>query len=508
MITNIGDLLAQRAFIHPDKEAFVDVTQGKRLTYSQYDTEANRTANVLAAAGVRKGDRVALLMMNGAAYMELLFGIAKIGAVCVLLNWRLTAEELVFILKDSGAETLVYDGEFKEVVTRICANGDNRTDVSRWMHAGGKADADVIGQDFQGLKARASVAAPVTVGIETDPLFIMYTSGTTGLPKGVVHTHKTVLWAAIMMAATWDVRTSDRWLLALPFFHVASLMPAVMSVYCGIAGVILRAFDPSLCWQVIASERITNSLMVPTVLTMMLQVPEKDTCTYDNFRWITVGGAPVPVSLLKSYEALGVQVEQLYGLTENCGPGCQLQGEDAGRKVGSAGKPFLFAEIRLVDPNDQDVAQGTPGEIILRGKNVMQSYWNQPEATADTLKNGWLHTGDVAYMDEEGFIYIVDRLKDMIISGGENVYPAEIEKVIADMPQVNGAAVIGRPDPKWGEVSIAFVERSDNALTEAAVLAHCQASLARFKIPKAVVFMEELPRNPTGKIQKQALRDK
>jgi len=494
--------------LHPDKEAFVDVSQNKRVTYSQYNANVNRSANALSSLGVRKGDKVAILLMNSVEYMEVFFGIGKIGAIAVVLNIRLVGDELTYILSDSGAQTLVYGNEFRKVVAEIRAKG-SATAVNRWINVCGDLEPDEFALDLDVVKAGVSEAEPELVTFEDDPLFVMYTSGTTGLPKGAVHSHNTVIWAVISMAITWEMRQSDRFLLALPLFHVGALIPAVMSMYCGIAAVTARAFDPSLYWKIIESERITNSLMVPTIVTMMLQVPEKDTYDFSAFRWTAVAGAPVPVSLLEACTAHGFNVEQLFGLTEACGPGCQLVGKDVARKVGSAGKPFLFIEARVVDADDTDVPPGSPGELILQGKNVMVEYLNQPEETAHTLRNGWLHTGDIATVDEDGFIYIVDRLKDMIISGGENIYPAELEKVIAGMPGVAQVAVVGQPDLKWGETPMAvIVAQSGGNLDEKSVIEYCDGKMARYKIPKKVMFIESLPLTPTGKVQKRMLRQR
>jgi acyl-CoA synthetase (AMP-forming)/AMP-acid ligase II len=509
MKNNIGRLLAKRAFLHPDKEAFVDVSQNKRLTYSQYNTETNRAGNALQGLGVGKGDRVAILLLNTVEYMELFFGIGKIGAIAVTLNIRLAGDELGYIIRDSGAQTLVYGKEFQKVVAEIRAKGENDLPVIRWIQVGGGVETDEFALNFDDFKAKASETEPEPVTFEDDPLFIMYTSGTTGLPKGAVHTHNSVLWAVISMDITWEMRQADRFLLALPLFHVGALIPAVMSMYCGITAVTVRSFDPSLYWKVLDSERITNSLMVPTIVTMMLQAPEKDTCDLSSFRWAAIAGAPVPISLLEACVSHNFNVEQLFGITEACGPGCQLVGGEVARKVGSAGKPFLFIDVRIVDSDDRDVPPGTPGELIIQGKNVMLEYWNQPEETARTLRGGWLHTGDIAVMDEDGFCYIVDRLKDMIISGGENIYPAEIEKVIAGLNGVSQVAVVGEPDPVWGETPLAvIVARSDCNLDEKRVLEHCSGKMARYKIPKKVMFVDSLPLTPTGKIQKRILRQR
>jgi acyl-CoA synthetase (AMP-forming)/AMP-acid ligase II len=241
-------------------------------------------------------------------------------------------------------------------------------------------------------------------------------------------------------------------------------------------------------------------------MSFMLQVPEKDTCHYSSFRWASIAGAPVPISLLEACEKIGIRLEQLFGLTEACGPGCHLTADYVALKPGSAGKGFLFVDVRVVDSEDRDVPANEPGELILSGKNVMVRYWNRPEETEATLRNGWLHTGDVATMDEEGFIYIVDRLKDMIISGGENIYPAEVEKVIAGMPQVRQVAVIGTHDPKWGEVPMAIIVRNEQDLDANAVLEYCKDRMAGYKIPRTVTFMDSLPLTATGKVQKPILK--
>jgi acyl-CoA synthetase (AMP-forming)/AMP-acid ligase II len=281
-----------------------------------------------------------------------------------------------------------------------------------------------------------------------------------------------------------------------------------MAVYCGVAAIVPDGFDAAGFWKTIETERVTNALMVPTMLNQMLQVAEKGKCEHSSLRWLAVSGAPVPTSLLEAYGALGIELQQLYGLTEACGPGCQLTGNDVARKVGSAGRSFLHNDIRVVDAAGRDVPAGQRGELVIQGKHVMQGYWNLPEATAATLRDGWLHTGDIATIDGEGFVFIVDRLKDMIISGGENIYPAEIEKVISGLPGVTGVAVIGRPDPTWGETPVAIVERSDPALNEKAVIDCCKEKLAGYKIPKAITFVDSLPRTSTGKVKKAVLRER
>jgi acyl-CoA synthetase (AMP-forming)/AMP-acid ligase II len=505
MRNNVGYLLAKRALLHPEKEALIDVSDNKRLTYTQFNSSTNRAAHGLTDMRIRKGDRVGVLLSNCVEYMVLFFAIAKVGAVCVPLNSRLVTDELVYILNDSGARALAYGNEFRRVVADIRTGANHSTSVATWLYVGSEGEPNESDISFERLASQAPKWEPERQGYDEDALFIMYTPGTKGYPKGVVHTHNSTIWESVSMASTWEMRQDDRFFICMPLFHGASLMPAIMSIFRGNSVVMVRAFDPSLYWKIIASERVTNSLMVPTVLTMMLQAPEKNTCDFSSFRWAAVGGAPVPASLLQAYADMGIRLEQVYGLTE-AGPVSQLMGEDAARKLGSTGKPLLFSEVRVVDTNDQEVPPGVPGELVLQGPNLMREYWNLPEETAHTLRGGWLHTGDLATVDEEGFIYIVDRLKDMIISGGENIDPAEIEQVIRSMPQVSQVAVIGQPDPKWGETPLALIVRQDVSLDEERVISFCEGKLARYKIPKSVIFKDSLPLTPTGQVQKAILR--
>ncbi len=508
MRANVGEFLTRRAYLNPGSEAFVAPEREQRFTWAELNRRSNRTASMLASLGVGPGDRVALLLMNGVEFMESFFAVAKLGAVVVPLNWRLVPDELAFILQDAGARTLIFDSEFTANVADLHGRGTAATGVGDWIQAGGQTAP--FAADYDSLHANASEAEPAPGGGGEDPLYIMYTSGTTGRPKGVVHTHETAMWGSLSILTTADVRHGDRYMIALPLFHVGALTPMTANVHRGGTSIVLRQFDPRMAWRLVETERLTSMLAVPAMLNFMFQVPEKDTVDRSSLRWIMSGAAPVPVSLIEAYVAEGIEIHQVYGLTETCGPACLIAPEDAVAKAGSTGKAFFHTDIRIVDEAGREQTAGTPGEVLVRGPHIMKEYWNRPEATAETLVDGWLHTGDVAVMDAEGFVYIQDRKKDMIISGGENIYPAEVENVLLAHPAVKDAAVIGQPSAKWGESPLAIVVLQDGAAdadtTE--ILEFCRGRLARYKQPRAVEVVDDIPRNPSGKILKRVLRDR
>ena len=506
MHNNLGLLLAKRAYLNPDREAYVDSHRDLRLTFAALNARCNRLANALRADGIEPGERVGLLLMNSAEFMEAYFALAKVGAVVVPLNWRLVPDELEFILKDSGTRRLIYDEAFVDTVADLHARGA-RTDVGQWLQVTAEREAAHFAVGYEAFRDGGAEDEPEITARDQDMLYIMYTSGTTGLPKGVVHTHHTALWAVLTIAATAEYVDGDRYLAALPMFHVGALTPLAVNVYRGATSVVMRSFDPNLAWKLIEREKITTGLMVPAMLNFMLQAEAFKRCDYSSVRWIMTGAAPVPVALTEKYDQLGIGVLQVYGLTESCGPACVMDSANALRKPGSTGKAFFHTEVRIVDEHGRPCPAGEAGEVVVRGAHNMREYWNRPDATAETLRDGWLHTGDVAVMDEEGFVFIQDRIKDMIISGGENVYPAEIEGVLMSHPQVVEAAVIGLPSEKWGESPLAIVVRRDESLAVKDVMEHCRGKLAGYKRPQAVEFVDQIPRNPSGKILKRVLRE-
>jgi len=505
MTVNIGDLLRRRAHHDPNHEALVEPASGRRLTYRELNARANRVANGLRAMGVGEGDRVALLLMNGTEFVESFYAVAKIGAVNVPLNWRLVADELEFILADAGATVLVHSVEFAGIAAELRSRGD-ATAIRHWIQVGGDTADGAV--DYDDWLAAQSDTEPELAGSGDDLLFIMYTSGTTGLPKGVMHTHDTVMWAMHTVAATTDFRVDDRFLNSLPLFHVAALTPCLCVAYRGQTLVIMRAFDPNEAWKQIEDEQITTTLLVPAMLQFMLAAYDAERHAGSTLRWVMSGAAPVPLELIKTYASMGIEIHQVYGLTETCGPACLITGEDALARAGSTGRAFFHTDVRVVRDDGTDCDPDEPGEVLVSGPHIMTGYWNRPDATADAIIDGWLHTGDVATIDADGFVTIVDRIKDMLISGGENVYPAEIENVLLGHPAIVDAAVIGVPSAKWGESPLAVVVVTDEALTAEDVMAHTRGKLAPFKTVKRVEFVTEIPRNPSGKILKRELRQR
>ena len=504
MNANIGLLLAKRAYINPDLEALYDVAADRRFTYEELNARTNQVANALSTT-VRKGDRVALLMMNSHEYVTSFFAIAKLGAVLVPLNWRLVADELEFILKDSGTTTLLYGEEFLPAVTDLQGRGD-RTDVKQWVHVGAAGTTPGFAQGFDALVDPQPVTEPECTAFDDDLLYIMYTSGTTGLPKGVMHSHRTQMEALITLNATNDFCIGDRYLNPMPLFHVGALTPAIVTVYRGLAHILMRAFDPTKAWELVTQERINNALLVPAMLQFMLLTYDPSKHDKKSVRWFLSGAAPVPVNLINQYAELGIEIHQVYGLTETCGPACATTPDIAIRKAGSTGKSYFHTDVKVVRPDGTECDDNESGEIVIRGGHIMLGYWNRPDATAEAIRDGWFHSGDMGIRDEEGFIFIQDRLKDMIISGGENVYPAEIENLLLGCPGVADVAVIGVPSEKWGESPLAVVVKKDPAVGEKDVLSFCDGKLARFKKPVAVRFVEGIPRNASGKILKRDLR--
>jgi len=502
MILNLGAFLAKRAELEPDKLALV--YGDTRLTFGELNEGACRTAHSFMNMGVEEGDRVAILAQNCIEYFYTFFGAAKIGAIVVPVNWRLAPPEIQFILENSGARTIVFGPEYSELVAGLRGHAS----VENCIYAG-PGDAPEFARSMAALQEKARSHEPAWSGDGDDTVVIMYTSGTTGKPKGTMLTHANFFWASVTFRTVVQQEGEvERTLVVLPLFHIAGMFSMPTFVHWGQPVYLMKGFDPKVIFETIQREKITGFGAVPAILSFMRLVPNWHEYDLSSLRVILVFAAPVPVPLIHEYAQHDVVVRQLYGLTECTGPATVIGPEEAVKRAGSCGKPFFHTEVRVVNDNGEEVPPGEMGEVIIRGGHVMKGYWQNPDATAETLRDGWLHTGDVAYRDEDGFIYIADRKKDMIISGGENIYPAEIESVIFGHPKVADVGVIGMPDEKWGESVVAIVvPKQGEEVDEKEIIEYCKGRIAKFKLPKKVIFTDSLPRNPAGKILKRVLRE-
>lgn len=497
---NIGDLLASRAHLSPELECFVD--QGARYTFRQANQRVNQLAHYLKGKSIYPGDRVAILGKNRNQYVSALFAIAKAGAITVPLNWRLHPAEIEYILNNSGAACLIYDEEFAPVVDQI----RSQTGVREFICTGGQ------GKDITFEEALASSPAnePLYVSGGDDTAIIMYTSGTTGRPKGAMLTHSNLFFVTAGHCHTISWKYKDRFLSIAPLFHIGGLAPMMTNIHCGATTVFLADFDPVVVWDLVEKERITLMMTVPVMTAAMLRVPGLDKKDLSSLEHIVCGGSVVPEQIFTAYRKMGIEVENVLGLTEYSGALTFWTHDMGWDKHTSVGKPVFHGEVKIVNPETRkELPGGEVGEICVMGPQVFKGYWNNPEATACVLSNGCFYSGDLGIKDNDGFIYIVDRLKDMVISGGENIYPAELEAVIIQHPGIADVAVVGKADEKWGEIPVAFVVKSPGSdLNEADVIGICRDRLAKFKSVKEVVFLDSLPRNGVGKLMKHVLRER
>lgn len=491
----VGNLLARRAQLSADAPAVIAGTT--RMSFVELDRAANRHAHALMALGVKKGDRIGVLAPNGAEFCILFYAAARIGAVCCGLNYRLAPAELAVIVNDSQFELMFVDPGFAALADDATAGIAG----VRMIAMGGAHLQDIMA----GLPDSLPSVQPVA---PDDPLLLVYTSGTTGRPKGAVITHDQIFWASLTIGQTVDYRQGDAHLLPVPMFHVGGLSFTVHFVHAGATLVIPERWDAHHVLDLIEAEKVRHFFSVPTMLTDLLKAARAAPERLRSVRWILSGGAPVPPSLVREYGALGIPVMQSYGATETCGPGICVDAAHATAKAGAIGLPFFHTECQLIDDDGNEPAQGSFGEILLRGRHVFAGYWKNPEATAEALTaDGWFRTGDIGYADEDGYIFLVDRRKNMIITGGENVYPREVEQVLEQHPAVSEIAVVGIPDPRWGEAICAVVvARADAFVTLEELNLFAADRVARYKLPKQLRLCSELPKNVTGKLLRAEIR--
>ncbi|MFH1974849.1 MAG: long-chain fatty acid--CoA ligase [Pseudomonadota bacterium] len=486
---------------HPDKTAII--FNDKRFSYRMLNSRVNKLSNAFNALGVSKGDRVAILLHNGNEIVESVYACAKIGAVSISLNFRLVGRELVYILDDSDASVIIYGQEFIEIIDSIRAKLDK---TKNFILVSEEENCSNILSYEAFINAHSAEEPQISISLE-DESSIIYTSGTTGKPKGVVRTHRANLWASLNQILEMGHQAKDIEMYVVPLFNVGFFNYFTPNIIVGATVVVSRQFDPVNVLKNIEEEKVNRIFMVPIMWNRLMSEMGNHDYDVSSLNVASSGAASCPLSVKKTMEAFfpGIQIWEAYGLSE--GGVTLLHPKDSIRKIGSVGKPTATNEARVVDDHGNDVKQDQIGEIIFRGPSLMKEYYKNFQATRDAFKQGWLHTGDLAKVDEDGFIYVVDRKKDMIVSGGENIYPKEIEEILFSHPKIFEAAVIGIPDEKWGESVMAVVVlKAGEHLTSEEVISFCKENLAGYKKPKFVEFVDALPTNPSGKVVKHELK--
>lgn len=510
----IGDWIERRRVKSAGRLA---VTAGDlELTYGEFGDRINRLANALTDRGVQQGERVAYLGENSVEFLETLFALGSIGAVFVPLNTRLAGPEVTFHLEDSGSKTLIAS----HTMEPLAVAGVEGTDIERviFVNDGERVPAEngrlqLSSEQYDDVIASANAERPrVNVALE-DLAIILYTSGTTGNPKGAMLSHSNLTWNAINVISDMPITNDEVALMISPMFHVAALGMGVLPTFLKGGQVILEPrFEPGRALELVERHKATFISGVPTTYQMIAEHPAWDTTDISSLKNLTCGGSAVPLRILEAYEDRGLSFTMGYGMTETSPGATTLPARYSREKMGSAGLPQMHTHIRVADFDGNVLPAGEVGEVQIQGPNVIKGYWNREEANRSSFITDdsvtWFRSGDMGYLDEDGFLFISDRLKDMIISGGENIYPAQIEQELAQLESIAAAAVFGVPDEKWGEVGrAAIMVREGHEITEQEVLSYLDGRLARYKIPKSVVFVEDMPRTASGKVRKPQLRE-
>lgn len=494
----IGQWVAKRAELSNSKIALV--CKERILTYSQLNSRINSLANGLTQMGCQKETRVAVFLTNGTEIVETMFACAKIGAIFVPINFRLSVEEVEHILKDSGAAIFIYHKDYEQLAAAVC----EKNAILRRICVGG----ELPDTSYEAFLAKHADTEPV-IDVDGDEVhMIMYTSGTTGRPKGAMLTHANTFWNIIQILIAQPILDTDTTFTVAPMFHSGAMTILTLTLlFKGGTVIITNKFDPLEVLQTIEQEKITCMFLVPAMWVAVTQVPDFDKYNLQSLRISISAAAPCPTTVIKALERKGVALIQAFGLSE-VAPVAILNIQDSARKIGSVGKPAFYVDIRIVDKNGNDVLDEKVGELLVRAPNVMKGYWKNQQETQKVLQNGWFATGDCLWRDEEGFLYVAGRKKDVIITGGENVYPVEVEQVLYRHPNIKEAAVVGMPNEKWGEVikAVIVLKNPEQQMSIEGIKAFCGGKLARYKMPKVIEFVSALPRNAAGKVLKNCLR--
>lgn len=493
-MTTIGDLLNGRVYLSPHLEAVV--TETKRINFKEYQRLVNQLAHFMLERKVEKGDRVAFLCKNTLPYPIIYLAAVKIGAIAVPINTRLKPDEVKWIVGHCEAKILFYERDFAHTVSFLKEDDQSVIKVQ------------VDSENLEKLIGHYPDIEPEVQVFAHDPAIMIYTSGTTGQPKGVVSTHANVYAAALSNVNTLDMRYQDRFLFVTPLFHISGMMFIINALVRGMTLVLRPEFHPTQLWDVVEQEKITGMMSVPAMLNFMYETLKHTDRDIDSLRAIVCGGSLVPERMIRYFYDLGFSVVQVYGATEFTGAITYWTPDMGIENSGSVGKGVYLTEIRIVDPlTGEQLPPGEIGEIVVRGEQVFSGYWNQEEETQKVLKNGWYYTRDVGKLDENGFLYVIDRLRDMIICGGEKIFPAQVEPAILELEGVEEVAVVGVKHPVWNELPRAYVVKKENAtITEREILAHVRQKLADYKLID-VQFIDKLPKNSMGKVLKYVLRD-
>ena len=503
---NVGYLLSNAANKYPERLAII--SDEGRWTYRAFNERTNRLAGAMLDAGLKKGDRIAILLFNSSYFVESYFAAVKIGLVVTPVNFRLSGREIEYVLNDAQPLLLIYGPEFEKTLQAV---RDQLVSVRQFISPQNSETPLAVDYEEFLVGGRSDIAIAASQVSENDPCQLMYTSGTTGKPKGATLTHRNVLWNLFNTIWAREDKAGERAIIVGPLYHTAALNNHLtIQIALGGTSIVIRKFEPESLLKTIEKEKATIVSGAPTLYNMLLQHPRAHLYDTRSVTKCTSGSDKLPMEIKKKLLKFFPNIKgvyDVYGLTE-ASPGITiLNAADSLRKDGSVGKILPFLDARIVDKDNNSLPPGEVGELICRGPNVMQGYHRNPRATGESLKNGWLYTGDLARMDDEGFVYIVDRKKEMIVSGGENIYPREIEEVLIRHPAVADVAVIGIAHPTWGETVKAFVAlRQGHTIDEQEVIDFCKRNLASYKKPTAVAFVAEIPRNPSGKALKRLLK--